>query len=316
MIAFQNRDRLGINYEQLDRLPFWAPLFGYTTETWFKSGIASDVMAYSEVVARALSPTEAQGIAESGAKARTLVAWTPPLTAALAFFFTWRGRGRFRFPFKTPGPTFDPTIFRVLAWLDTSPVIYGPHAIRAWHSLRFASYSALSYFAIKTVIGPFALAGHSVRLMQDPRTKDLFKEIQARAKHARQTGIDPRGSASPSGGQFPKQSEQQTWQLPPPQSEQRSWQDDEPSSLGDEHVQPAAPASSSSWDRLRRDGAVSARAASRRSQDGNEAQRSDSYVYSQSDEDSQSAKEQAQREFDAMLERERQSENSDSQDPF
>ncbi|KAK0707526.1 hypothetical protein B0H67DRAFT_315003 [Lasiosphaeris hirsuta] len=310
-IAYLNRNQLGINYEQLPKMPFWSPLFGYTIENWFKGGIASDIMRLTALAARPLSPTETQALAESSARSRSIIPWKQPLVAAVALSLTWRGRGRFRFPFYTPGKSFDPSRFKGLNFLGWHSVLYGLHAIRAWHCVRFASYGLVAWPFISSFVNIYANVGHNVRVLQDPRTKSLIKTIEA--NNAKRAGMKHRDSASPFGGQIPKQSEQQNWQLPPKQSGQQSWQDSGPSaSLGDEDAQPVS--SPSSWDRLRRDGGVGARATSGGIQDI-DAQGTDSYIHSQKD-DGRAERERAQREFDAMLERERQSENSDSQDPF
>jgi hypothetical protein len=68
-----------------------------------------------------------------------------------------------------------------------------------------------------------------------------------------------------------------------------------------------SPSGLSRWDQIRRQAATSSGAA----QASTDGRHGDSFTYSQEDRDNATAKEQAQREFDAMLEKERQGETAD-----
>ncbi|KAK4183054.1 hypothetical protein QBC35DRAFT_130990 [Podospora australis] len=142
-------------------------------------------------------------------------------------------------------------------------------------------------------------------------------------------GADTASYDWPSAADMQQQEQQQQPQQPAQPSRQRhqppSWsqqpqsqsrtKDDDDSFLFDDaspvapterKPQPATPSSgTTTWEQLRSRAKTGGNTWAKEDSDGGRPQRGESYTYSESDQEKNYAKEQAQREFDAMLERER-----------
>jgi hypothetical protein len=357
----RNRDSLGIQYDNLPQLPFWAPLVG-NTQNWYKDNIAHQVIVGAESTGRGLTPEERDLLAHVTAKRLVTMSYEPPISMAVAYFMERRGRSTFKFPFWTPKPTsFDPGIFPSRNFPFLVGMVQGSNATLLWHSLRFGCYFFFAHMFGNALFLSYAHTVQAATILKDPRLGDFRKSIQERLKSrngGRQmpsrpedpsmqdaetpygvvedvdpnaygtTGSDdgqsPAETSSPTGayarsqrGYSPRQQPAPTQSVPPPSSE-----DFTDASLFDDAspVAPAARAGSSSyssggsaWDRVRqqsRSGNVAGQSGSASTpRSRSYGQTSDQYTYSKADEEKALAKDQAQKEFDAMLERERQGES-------
>lgn len=332
-----------IPFETLPQLPFFAPLFNYTTD-WHKAQIVRLVLDTSVHMGRLLTPAEAQALAYHRSKFCSRIAWSPPAVLLAAAYFTNRGRSTFRFPFYTPKPaSFNPSFFP----FASRPILTGPSAVRLWHALRFGAYGLVCQFVVKSFIISFAQTSYLVGAMQDDRLKSMRETMgntrdQQRRQQPRRgmpsqspatgatdfEGPPPYQSPTPAIGTSPERQQQlprQQAQWSQPTSEPQNVAQDDDSFLFDDaspvaasqRRQPQRPSAgsaastggASSWDRIRQR-AKSEEGAEwnpTRPQNGGAAgqQNTEQYTYAPAEQEKAYAQAQAQKEFDAMLERER-----------
>ena len=370
-IALQNVDKLGIKYDELPQLPFWAPFFG-GTHAAYKLEIADVVVNTSALLGRGLTPEERDVIAYLAAKRTVTQSFEPPLSMAAAIYLERRGRSTSKFPFYTPKPTsFDPSFFPS----KRMPMLQGPFSFIAWNATRFGCYAFVAHFVGGIFFQSYATSVQTAAMLRDPRLADLRRGFADRRRGIKTPGSQgsqpwqmpedpsmkdaetPYGDASYAEERAPATATTETTadptrdrgsstaaptapspvargSYPPPrqhpapvQSASASDEFTESSFFEDDDASPMAPtaraqstASSSggsAWERLRQQaksspagqGSGSSAGAPRSSTWGQNAEQ---YTYSQEDRDKASAKDQAQREFDAMLEKERRG-DSDSQ---
>ncbi|KAL2150802.1 hypothetical protein VTH82DRAFT_7365 [Thermothelomyces myriococcoides] len=325
-------------FEDLPQLPSFAPLFSYTTD-WQKKEIAYPLVDASFHVGRLLTPSEADALAYYRAKFCSRAAWAPPAVLLTAAIFTYRGRSTFRFPFYSPKPaSFNPMFFPSAS----RPLISGPAAVRMWHLLRFAAYGFMSQLVVKNIIYSYAQTTTLVGALRDDRLKILRETIPHRPQgtvhphspatassaELGRTPATPAPAPSPDFSPVPqKAKEQPRWtqqtsaSQPPPQDEDESYLFDDASPVAPSQRQTPlsgprpSSAGGSAWDRIRERARSEEGAAWNPSQHQNgvpvgqqqpqQQQRGEQYTYSPAEQEKAYAREQAQKEFDAMLERER-----------
>jgi hypothetical protein len=320
-------------FENLPQLPFFAPLFSYTPR-WQKAQVASALIENCHLVGRILSPAEADAFAYHRSKLCSRATWAPPAVLLTAAYYTNQGRSTFRFPFYTPKPaSFDPSSFpsASIAFLK------GQSAVRLWHVLRFGAYGFISQYIVKIVVFSFAQAGYLASIAGDDRLKAVREEMKPPRKGRSDRSRLPSAggpadtaavSSSPnivSGGldsPAPQTPVRSGWTPRAPQPPQSTPEQDDDSYLFDdaspvapsqkERPTPGSPQSSgggSAWDRIRQQAKSEEGAVwnPRQQQNGPSGSRQTAgeYTYTAAEQEKAYAKEQAQKEFDAMLERER-----------
>jgi hypothetical protein len=305
------------SFESLPQLPFFGPVFGFTTQ-WQKTEVARVLVGASASLGRLLTPAEADVFAYQRSKFCSRVTWTPPAVLVTAAYYTRRGLSTFRFPLYTPKAAwFQPTSFPTAS----KPFLTGQSAVRLWHVLRFGAYTLAARLCLKGFIVGFSQAGYVMSLFQDDRLEAMRGELKAMSSrsasdasssHARR----PTDLPTPQARRQPMP----TQQAPEPQTTPR--QDDDDSYLFDDgspvapsqRQPPAASApqsaqQGSAWDRIRQRAKSEEGAQWNPGQQQNGAsggqQRTDQYTFSPAEQEKAYAKDQAQKEFDAMLERER-----------
>ncbi|OIW24857.1 hypothetical protein CONLIGDRAFT_72689 [Coniochaeta ligniaria NRRL 30616] len=361
-IARQNVDKLGIRYEELPQLPFFAPLFGYSYAA-YKLDIADVIVNTSALLGRGLTPEERDIIAYLSAKKTVTQSYEPPISLAAAIFLERRGRATSKFPFYQPTPTkFDPSFFPN----RRMPMLQGVSALITWNAIRFGAYAFVAHFIGGIFFSSYATSVQTAAILRDPRLGDLRKGFADRRSGKRsgssqgapawQTPEDPsmKDAETPYGGAaYEEESapvrtgapyDQTRTELPPrsgttgtypgsrggyppvPQSAPAASDEFTEGGFFEDDASPVAPAAraanassntgGSAWERLRQQAksnpaGQSGSAKAPRTQSWGQ-QNAEQYTYSQEDADKTTAKDQAQREFDAMLEKERQGE-SDNQ---
>ncbi|KAB5566587.1 hypothetical protein GE09DRAFT_739795 [Coniochaeta sp. 2T2.1] len=360
-IARQNVDNLGIRYEELPKLPFFAPFFGRTYDA-YKLEIADVVVNTSALLGRGLSPTERDIIAYLSAKKAVTQTYELPISLVTAIYLERRGRPTSKFPFWTPKPTsFDPSFFPS----KRAPMLQGPMAMITWNAVRFGCYGFVAHFIGGIFFSSYATSVQTAAIMRDPRLEELRKGFADR-RHGRkpaggegapawETHEDPsmRDAETPYGS-F---AEESASSKPPPAFEQPRGQsarstgtaggyqssrggypplpqsapaqstapapseDFTAGSVFDDDASPVAAAArggssaaspssgGSAWERLRQQAKANPAAQGTARPRAYGQQPAEQYSYSQEDADRATAKDQAQREFDAMLEKERQGES-------
>ncbi|KAK3292695.1 uncharacterized protein B0H64DRAFT_235115 [Chaetomium fimeti] len=321
-------------FESLPQLPFFASWFSYTPR-WQKAQVASALIENSLLIGRLLSPAEADAFAYHRSKVCSRATYGTPAVLLTAAYYTNQGRSTFRFPFYTPKPaSFNPMSFPTASM----SLLKGQSAVRLWHVLRFGTYAFISQYIVKIIVFSFVQAGYLAAIAGDPRLKAVREEMtpskKARAERSRLPPADgPANSVavSPSPGvtstgldsPVPQTPGRRGWAPQTPQSvpESVSQQDDDSYLFDDASPvapsqrerpsagSPQSPGGGSAWDRIRQ------QAKSEEGQRWNPRQQqnrtsgsqqtTDQYTYTPAEQEKAYAKEQAQKEFDAMLERER-----------
>jgi hypothetical protein len=322
---------LSVPYESLPQLPFFAPLFRYSPR-WHKQQVASILIDTSVALGRVPTPTEADAQAYYRAKFLSRAAWAPLAVYGTAGYMVYRGRSTFRFPFYTPKPaSFNPSFFPLLS----SPFIKGQAAVWAWHALRFGAYAFVNHYVVGALVMSFAQTSYVVSILRDERLKQVREAMMKPRDRGRQQ--PERGApappppppiadtTSPAEPTASYQAYGQTTQPPqppqrPPQWTQRAPEpqdtldDDDPSLFDDASPvapsqrqqpqrrpagSPPSPGEGSAWDRVRQ------RAKAEEGTTWEPKQKTEPYTFASADQEKAYAKAQAQKEFDAMLERER-----------
>jgi hypothetical protein len=325
---------LTVPFESLPRLPAFAPLFGYTTE-WQKNRVALTLAEMSGGAQRVVMPLEAEAIAFHASKRCSKMTWIPPTTLAIAAYFTQAGRTTFRFPFYTPGASFSPTYFPS----RSMPFLKGTPAARAWHVVRFGAYGTLSYIMVRGFIYSFAQSSFVVGILKDERLHTLRESVFAKRREQLEKGGVPMGASRRGADNEAQGTSAQRWQprvgqvqaqtpraAPPPQDAPQGddlFLFDDASPVAPSQQQPSprpsgtttsASSEGSAWERIRQQARAEASVWNRGDQQDGEApggrRRTEQYTYVPGEQKTATAREQAQREFDAMLERERRGEGN------
>lgn len=342
-VARRNVDLLGIKYNELPQLPFWASVFGRDQD--FKARIAAKVMAGSALTGRELTQPEKDAVSYHFAKYLVIQAWDMPVVIASTLALYRGTYAKYGFPFWTPkADKFNPYKFPLLPKQIESEL-----APKLWHSLRLLAWYAGCRAFVGIFFISYAVSTYVTGSASDPRLRDYSEDIQTRLKQKRRSaglGSDQQTSPELPDAQEPSSSwgsaeqsaseSQSAWpgtQSPQPERAQNTFKDDEPYVFDD--ASPVAPteqqktapqqtSQGSAWDRIRSQvrpgsaaqnpgsaGQTSAwgrkrddEATSRGARDGT------SFNFSSGDEEKSYAKEQAQKDFDEMLEKERRGETS------
>ncbi|CAN8098500.1 unnamed protein product [Discula destructiva] len=341
--ARQNVDQLGINYAELPQRPFWAPLLGRTEED-FKVRIAAKVMAGSIVAGRELSQPEKDALALHYSRVLVTQAWDTPFVVASTLALYRGTYAKYGFPLWTPKPDkFNPKKIFGLPENPWTPRVWHSLRLIAWYTgckfvlgIFTASY-AISVYTANYSTDP-RLADYR-QTLQARRVRRAAPQQQQGWQQSRPDlpARDEPPSAWPSTDQDTDQSTQgaqSPWpamQSSQPELAQDPFKADEPYVFDD--ASPVAPTeqqrgapqqpAGSAWDRLRRQqssnvaaGQGSSKQASawgRKREDeltSRGARDGTSFSYTSGDEEKVHAKEQAQKDFDEMLERERRGEAS------
>lgn len=343
-VAQQNVERIGINFSELPQMPFWAPLLG-RNESVVRRAVTAKVMAGSALVGRELTQPEKDALAQHYAQLLRTKAFDSPFAIASSYAMFRRTRASYGFPFFTPKPEkFDPNSFPLFS-------MKGPRAQMAWHALRVAAWYGVCKFAAGVFFISYGISVHEKNYATDPRLQNYRQDATARAQQLSQQRaqlINQRLSSSkqppPTGWAGAEQSTQDPSGTQPTWSGKQSPQAEGPASYSDESyvfddASPVSPAEQqgastqqqgtqgrSAWDRIRSQarggGAIQGQGSGaqmtswgrRRDNEitSRGAQQGTSYTFSSDDEERAYAKEQAQKEFDEMLEKERRGQSDTS----
>lgn len=340
----RNVDHLGIKFNELPQRPFWASLFG-RSEQDFKILIAARIMAGSALTGRELTQPEKDALSQHYAKFLNTQAYDTPIVA-VSTLALYRGTyAKYGFPFWTPkADKFNPNKFPLV------PKQYEGEAVqKIWHGLRLLAWFTGCKFVVSVFLVSYSLSVYVANTIPDPRLRDYHQAAKARLQQQRRPAALQPGQQTPPGfpdGQESSspwasteqsnQDSQSTWpgtQSPQPERAQAPSRDDDPYIFDD--ASPVAPTQQqkaasqqstqgSAWDRIRsqvRPGSAAQGQGSAGQTSTWEQKREDeptsrdaregtSFSFSSGDEEKSYAKEQAQKDFDEMLERERRGEAS------
>ncbi|KAI0888077.1 uncharacterized protein GGS22DRAFT_155045 [Annulohypoxylon maeteangense] len=168
-------DDTTINFDQIPALQSWAPLVGHNEFSRVNHVVAS-LMQASKLAKRPLTAEEVRLTSDFAASAFRWHPWVSLASISTALGFTWFGRHKFRFPFYTPRPgsAFNPTVFPT----KSLPLMRGPVASLAWHSLRFGLYYAICSFGFVPLGGSLANMSFEAHVFREPRLKGLQNDIK------------------------------------------------------------------------------------------------------------------------------------------
>lgn len=326
-------------------MPFWGPLFGRSSD-YLKTRVAAKIMTSSASVGRELTQSEKDAMSHHFAKLVITIAYSSPLAVAATFAMERSTRPKFGFPFYNPKPPkFNSQKFpglpegrvsllawqgtRVLAWYAASKIAIGLVVT----SYAISVYSANSGTDNRLEAYRREVTRRANTAMRSGRPSNIPNQPsrQPQQQNPQQNWGEPAPATGPVGWASSEQTEK-TAPTPLPTSwtatqnpqagreesnNQESYVFDDaspvaPSEQSNYSPQNSAQQGGSAWDRIRGQ-AQAARGqpgswakkrqdemTSRGAQDGT------SYNYSAEAEEKAYAAKQAQKEFDDMLERERQ----------
>lgn len=330
-------------YENLPQMPAFSSLLMMYNPRWHRANVAAVLSSMAGAMGRVLTPEEADAVAYHRALFCQKMAYTTPAVLSTAIFMAVRGRKTFRFPFYTPKPaTFNPMYFPNAA----KSLLTGPRAVNLWHGLRFSAYWIVCQMIVGGLVTSYANTTYLMGLVKDPRIQGIRAQAQQAHAHdlshinptaprpPRPQTANPDETAPPAptygrGWDRPEQQQQpqqqqQPWQQQaasaPKSAPQTAQQDDDAFLFDDaspvassQKQQPQTPSTASdgvsAWERLRQQAKAGQDPWKQDSQQGGQPagqQKPEQYSYSSSEREKAYAKEQAQKDFDAMLERERQ----------
>lgn len=315
MAAFNGSNPMGIKFDQLPKNPAWAP-FILHTESMFKWQITHKLWSWALRVGRPLTQDETDALAEFWAPACVVEPYLFPPTIAAAAVIERATRHTFMFPFGKP--SFDINKFRPLG-LDGSR---SPReAIKAqgiWASLRYSSWWILIHFTVVKTWFWWQDRKSLEHCDADPRLHTFRNELRHRplpsppAQQQHALPAPPFQEAQPTETRA---------QAPPPQPAQASSSGERDPFVFDD-ASPVAPQqqqrpgqqyssqSGSAWDRLRTQARGGATSQAQQGGSQTSAKRGTSYDTSEEEQAAAYARDQAQREFDEMLEKERTGETN------
>ncbi|KAI1338878.1 hypothetical protein F5Y15DRAFT_101001 [Xylariaceae sp. FL0016] len=168
-----------LDFDRLPKLQSWAPFFGlhdgHRTVT-----VLRRIMASSEGGQRPLSAPEIEALAENAVNSLRTFAWTQPVSTTLAIAMARSSAATFKFPFYQPKmKSFNPYIFPA----KSMPLLKGPRASMAWHSVRFMAYAPLCWIATALCFSSQADTAFKYRLTKDPRLSRLVNDMQEKSKN-------------------------------------------------------------------------------------------------------------------------------------
>lgn len=305
-------------------IPIFGALFGITTQVRRDATLGA-FASMSAIVQRPLTKDECDSIAYHLNKGAAISSWGQPLGATAAYYRYHKTRAEFRFPFWKPSDTLDRNKLFFLQ---------GARARVAWDFLRLGSYGVVGGWAGKLIAGAYAATIATVGQKTDVRMKDILEAIQSvggeeAGRRARSTPDWDRRRGGQRGGKAPEPAPQEDYGGILAEGDVQRDFDDASPTAGNAPVDTAPASPSSAWDRVRGGGQspqtgtrtapgqkpssgnawANLRGNNLQSQPRDSQPSRDSYSFSSSDEDGQLAKAEAQRDFDAKLERERKGED-------
>lgn len=337
--------------DQVNRLfqeyspPFYVSLIGYKRD-WNLLVATSRASGFASTLGRELEDQEVKAIAEYTLDNIHSNAAAKYITVGLAAYMTYRGRHTWQFPFYKPklGGRFNPN---EATSIFTNKKIRGRYPRFTWHTLRFTAYAAVTMLMVEPVFRTVNFIRIESAMAQDSRLEQFTKDASKRVEEVMSnptTARVPFKSQSPKeegswGNQDTDRSDQSPrynipWnnkpQVPTQQTRQETQSNDHDwDVLDDDDASPVAASarsqpinsvSGSAWDRIRQQSQQpqntqqESRGWAPKSESqswGGSTNSSDSYSFSSSDEEKSLAKEQAQQEFDKLVERERRGVDED-----
>ncbi|KAH7275820.1 hypothetical protein FSOLCH5_005460 [Fusarium solani] len=336
--------------DQINRLfheyspPFYASLIGYKRD-WNLLVATSRASGFASTLGRELEDQEVKAIAEYTLNNIHNNAAAKYITVGLAAYMTYRGRHTWQFPFYKPklGGRFNPN---EATSIFTNKKIRGRYPRFTWHTLRFTAYAAVTMLMVEPVFRTVNFIRVESAMAQDSRLEQFTKDA---SKRVEQVMANPTSARVPFKNNTPKEEgswgnedtdrsdqprynipwnrtqvpAQQTQQTQESQSDDHDWDvldDDDASPVASSaRNQPVSSVSGSAWDRIRQQSQQpqtqqEPRGWAPKSEPqswGSSTNSSDSYSFSSSDEEKPLAKEQAQQEFDKLVERERRGVDED-----
>ncbi|KAK0742335.1 hypothetical protein B0T21DRAFT_361145 [Apiosordaria backusii] len=317
----------------LQQLSF--PVENLTAPFWVKSGGENSLLAKQIAVSlnvarimakRPLKTEEANAVAHFRTTYVNTMELETPVWIATTLALERRGRDKLRFPFWTPPPEMcNPNVFPSMA----NPQLTGDAAVRAWRLVRLGAYGFITNIWTTVLFASYANTTYSVKLLR------MLKESEEQDKHRSDMGDVNTQDQGPQQDYQRQEHQQQAPQQPAqrqwprwPQQTPASAQPEPPKSFDDDDgflfddASPVAPTQrdavrsstgsktgnppklTNSWEKIREAAKSGENPASwGRDNQAAPVRKSESYTYTENEKDY--AKEQAQKEFDAMLERER-----------
>ncbi|RSM14615.1 hypothetical protein CEP52_001237 [Fusarium oligoseptatum] len=328
--------------------PFYVSLIGYKRD-WNLLVATSRVSGFASTLGRELEDQEVKAIAEYTLNNIHNNAAAKYITVGLAAYMTYRGRHTWQFPFYKPklGGRFNPN---EATSIFSNKKIRGRYPRFTWHTLRFTAYAAVTMLMVEPVFRTVNFIRVESAMAQDSRleqfTKDASKRVEQVMANPTSAGVPfkktpkEEGSWSNEDTDRSDRSDQSRYNIPwvgrqlPAQQTQKTQQESQSDHdwdvLDDDDAspvaatarnQPVSSVSGSAWDRIRQQSQQpqpqtqqEPRGWGQKSESqswGSSNNSSESYSFSNSDEEKPLAKEQAQQEFDKLVERERRGVDED-----
>lgn len=310
--------------------PFFGPLEGWTDD-FLKRQIARRARLASAVMQRGLHQPEWDAIAQNQAKFHAICSYSLPVSSVAAYLRSEQPsvKSKFKFPCWTPKP--EQINLQKLGPFE------GDVATRIWHVIRRSAYFSVFLAVGKALFKSYGLAVVNFSEMQDSRLRE-YKQILAdittaemqKRREQHSTGVQASSEGSMIRQRQPMQQagpHQESQVSSPTPSIGLFPMDDDASPTAGNEVAESGFQKESAWDRIRggqdrtapRQPLESNRQpgrdawTQRRGQPGGQGNGSDgdSFSFATNDEDRQLAQNEAQRDFDARIERERRGQDFD-----
>jgi hypothetical protein len=324
-------------------IPILGPLLGYTPKNQAQS-IGRGLGAASQLLHRALRKEEAEAFAYNVAKMERTNSYGSALGLSAGLYRSWSTASTYRFPLFQPNlETFNPNSIATLRGAVARAAIHSLRSLAYGANglflalLFFKSYSGI-VFAVATKTDPRLkdLVEAMGRLAEERsgavrKKPDTSHGAEGYATNTPDDDMSPQSAPYTENAPYNTESSYSSDTNPdstpeskePPLSEnarlRKAYQDAKRAAPSresrDDLLSTSEPSESpypreSAWDRVRREAASSGQGQSsqrsRSSADRSGATLGDSFTFSATDEERQLAKQEAQKDFDARVERERQ----------
>jgi hypothetical protein len=185
----------------------------------------------AQILGRPVKQEEADALAFHSAKAVRIASYGTPIGMVLATGMAYKGMSKFRFPGYTPGEKFNPDKFPPISGLVT-----GRRARLLWHFFRFNFYWLAGGVVGSLFFGSYALTVGTAGRAMDPRLKEVMESLKDNNKR---TGLPGNRQVDTTAGPRPGESMEMARQRQNVQQQQQQPMVSNVARQGDDDMSPA-----------------------------------------------------------------------------
>lgn len=165
----------GIDFQSLPKpIPILGALLGYNQKHLIRA-MDKQAMKFAQILPRPPTQEESNAIAYWTARQISIFSYGTPIGVAGGAWRAWNTNSQFRFPWYRPSPSmfFEHEFFGILK---------GNRAVLAWHALRYLAYGFVGASISQVFLLPYALVSTAVGEVTDPRMKAYTDALRQKSR--------------------------------------------------------------------------------------------------------------------------------------